>query len=157
IASFALVGGLALGLASVQIIPTLEWVKEIGEAFNPWPPLARFQALGWVSRDILRDPNSAGIEIPEAAAYVGMITLLVAPLAVLHRPRLYSVFFSSVAIGAIAIAYGVEPIQTVVRHIPVLGALKNYRMLVADCAVAGLSGLGISALEKHAAWTRRER
>ncbi len=154
---FAVVGVLALGLASIQIIPTLEWLKQFGEEFGVWPSLPASQALGWLSRDILRSPNSAGVHIPEGAAYMAMISIVAAPLAVLHRPRVYSVFLSIVAVCAIAIAYGFEPMQTVVSHIPVFRGLKNYRMLVGNFAIAGLGALGISVLEESIFWTQRKR
>jgi hypothetical protein len=157
IGGFALAGALALGLASVQMIPTVEWLKQIGEAFNTWPALQPRQALGWVSRDILRSPNSAGIAIPEAAAYMAMIGLLAMPLAVFHRPRLYVVFLFVAAACAIAVAYGVAPIYDFVSHIPVLGSLKNFRMLVGSFAVAALSGLGISVLEEQIPFTQWKR
>ena len=157
IAGFCVVGLLALGVASVQAIPTLEWLKQNGETFDFWPPLPLRDGLGWVSRDILQSPNSAGIPIPEATAYMAMVGMVAAPLAAFHRPRIYPAFLFGVALIAIAIAYGLEPIQTLVSHIPVFRALKNFRMVVANFAVAGMAGLGISALEKSAAWVRQQR
>jgi hypothetical protein len=129
----------------------------MGEAFDAWPSLAPFQALAWVSRDILRNPNSAGLSIPEAAAYMAMISILAVPLAAFHRPHVYAVFLFVVAACAIMIAYGFEPLHTIVIHIPILRALKNFRMLVANFAVAGLSGLGISVLEEHVPSARKQR
>jgi hypothetical protein len=157
ITGFALAGLLALGLASVQIIPTLEWLKQIGEAFDVWRSLAPHQALGWVSRDMWQDPNSAGINIPEGAAYIAMVSILVAPLAIFYRPRIYRTFLFIVALCAIAVAYGFEPIHTLVSHIPVVRALKNFRMLVAHFSIAGLSGLGISILEERLPAARRKQ
>src|SRR5579862_6992064 len=155
--AFAFVGLLALGLASVQMIPTLEWLKQMGESLDAWPSLPPIQALGWVSRDILRSPNSAGVNIPEAAAYMAMLSILAVPLAAFHRPRVYPVFLFAVAACAIAIAYGFEPMHTLVAHIPIFRALKNFRMLVANFAIAGLAGLGISVLEQHLPSTRKQR
>jgi hypothetical protein len=158
IVAFVFVGVLALGLASVQMVPTLEWLRQLGGTLNDaWPPLALREGLGWVSRDILRSPNSAGIDIPEACAYMAMVSIVAAPLALFHRPRVYAALLSLIAVSAIAIAYGLEPVKTLVSHIPVLRALKNYRMLVASFAVAGLAGLGISALEQDIPWTRKSR
>jgi Bacterial membrane protein YfhO len=157
-ASFAVAGVLALGLASVQIVPTLEWLRQIGQGFTGiWPPLVPHQVLSWVSRDILRDPNSAGMSIPTGAAYMAMVSILAVPLAAFHRSRLYVAFFCVLSACAIAIAYGVQPIYAVVSHTPILGALKNHRLLVASFAIAALSGLGISALEEQVAFTGRKR
>ena len=158
-ASFAFAGLLALGLASVQMIPTIEWLRKTGAAFQwVWPPLAPHQVLGWVSRDILRSPNSAGINIPESAAYMAMISILAAPLALFHRSRFYVGFLSVITACALAVAYGVEPVHWLVSHIPVLWALKNSRLvLVATFAIAGLAGLGISALEEQTQHTLKKR
>src|SRR5205085_8323061 len=157
-AAFVLAGVLALGLASVQMVPTLEWLNQLGGTLNDAsPPLALREGLGWISRDILRSPNSAGIDIPEACAYMAMVSIVAAPLALFHRPRIYAAFLFLIAVCAIAIAYGIEPIQTLVSHMPVLRALKNYRMLVGSFGVAGLAGLGISVLEQDSPWTHKNR
>ena len=90
-----LVGLLALGLAAVQLLPTLEWAGQLGGRLDSvWSPLRPFEALALVSRDILRDPNSAGIFVPEGAAYAGMATLLLIPLAAFHHRRRDVVFFA---------------------------------------------------------------
>jgi len=84
--SFVLVGTLALSLASIQMIPALEWLQQLENPLDiPWPLLPQHQVLGLVSRDISRVTNSAGVFVPEAASYVGMITLLLASLAPLHH------------------------------------------------------------------------
>ena len=158
-ATFALAGVLALGLASVQMIPTIEWLRQAGTAFRwIWPPLAPHQIFGWVSRDIFRSPNSAGINIPESVAYMAMISILAAPLAGFHRSRFYVVFLSAITACALAVAYGVEPIHWLVSHIPVLWALKNSRLvLVATFAIAALAGLGITTLEEQTPYTSKSR
>src|SRR5262249_8062419 len=68
---FALAGCLALGIAAIQMLPSVEWLTQI--ELIPgirWPPLDIGQALGFVSRDVLRSPNSANIKIPESASYI---------------------------------------------------------------------------------------
>ncbi|PYS54884.1 MAG: hypothetical protein DMG13_06595 [Acidobacteria bacterium] len=147
--SFTLAGLLALGLASIQMIPTIEWLGQMDEALKiNWPVLSSHQALAWVSRDIVRGPNSAGIPVPESAAYVGMIGLLAASLAPLHQAKKQVVFLMAMTAVALCIAYGIEPIHWLVSHTPVLGHIKNGRMiLLANFAIAGLGGLGVSVLE----------
>ena len=149
IAHFMLAGMLAIGLASVQMIPTLEWLREIGDALKPvWPALGPHQILGWFTRDVLRGPNSAGVNIPEAAAYVVMLSILAAPLAAFHRSRVFAGFLAVVTLFALAVAYGVEPVYGLVSRLPVIGALKNSRLiLVANFAIAALGGMGISVIE----------
>ncbi len=157
--SFALAGILALGLASIQVIPTLEWLRQMDEAlqFN-WPGLPWRQALAWVSRDVIRGPNSAGVWIPEGAAYVGMIGLLAASLAPFHKARRFVALLTAMTVLSAGIAYGIEPLRWLVSHIPVIAGLKNSRMiLIASFGMAALGGLGISALENETAFPSRRR
>ena len=157
--SFALAGILALGLASIQVIPTLEWLRQMDEAlqFN-WPGLPWRQALAWVSRDVIRGPNSAGVWIPEGAAYIGMIGLLAASLAPFHKARRFAALLTAMTVLSAGIAYGIEPLRWLVSHIPVIAGLKNSRMiLIASFGMAALGGLGISALENETAFPSRRR
>jgi hypothetical protein len=148
---FAIAGCLAGVLACIQILPTFEWLMQMpGSLHIIWPALSPHQVLGWVSRDITRSPNSAGILQPESAAYAGMIALIAAPLGLLHRSRRNVLFLATVTIVALTIAYGVEPVRSVVNHVPVVSALKNTRMtFLANFGFAALAGLGISALEEN--------
>jgi hypothetical protein len=150
--SFFVAGVLALGLAMIQILPTLEWLQHIGQSFEVvWPPLSLHQVLGWVSRDILRDPNSAGIQVPEGAAYIGMITLVAASLAVFHNSTRYVIFFVALTVISLSVIYGGEPLWSIVSNTPVLRSLKNTRLIVvASFSLAALAGLGISAIEEQA-------
>ena len=108
---FTLAGVLAAGLASIQMIPTLEWLAQMPGALEiRWPVLPLKQILAWVSRDIFRAPNSAGLQIPEAATYAGMITLLAASLGLLHPAKRHVLFLSGLSLAAFAIAYGREPL-----------------------------------------------
>jgi hypothetical protein len=149
--AFVIAGFLGVGLASVQVIPTVEWLGLLGPQLdNPQPVLDRHQGQGFFSRDILRDPSSAGISVPEGAAYVGMLGLLAASLAPFHKSRSYALFFAALAIVATAVAFGFQPVRWIVVHLPVIKAMKNARLiLVANLAVAALAGLGISALEQQ--------
>jgi hypothetical protein len=156
---FAVSGILAGALASIQIIPTLEWLGQMPGALDiRWPSLPLHQALAWVSRDIFRSPNSAGILIPVGTAYIGMITLLCAPFGLLHRAKKHSLFLAILSLAALAMAYGVEPMHSLVLHVPVLAGLKNDRMIfVASFGIAGLAGLGVSVLEEEVDRVRRNR
>jgi hypothetical protein len=151
---FSLTGMLAIGLSSVQLIPTLEWVYGSGRDFHVvWPPFEWRQSLGFFSRDILRGPNSAGIFVPNAVGYVGMLTLLLAAVGLLHPARLYVGGLLALAAFGVAATFGVEPVRWILTHIPVVETLKNERLiLLADFALAALAGLGTSMLqEKQAA------
>src|SRR5215471_4413057 len=92
---FFAAGLLAIGLSAVQLIPTIEWLGQIGLQFDtPQPVLDRHQGQGLFSRDITRNPSSAGVWIPEASAYIGMLGLLVASVAPFHRSRRYVYFLA---------------------------------------------------------------
>jgi hypothetical protein len=149
---FAAAGFLAVGLASVQIIPTLEWLEHIGSSYDaPWPALSRHDGQGFFSRDVGYGINSAGIPIPEAAAYIGMFSLLAAPFALFHRSRRHVLFLIVVTLAAAAIAYSVEPVHWIVAHLPVIKAMKNGRLiLVASFGIAAMAGLGVSVIENFA-------
>src|SRR5262249_62109414 len=108
VATFTIAALLAVGLAAVQIIPTFEWLGQLGlQVEAPQPVLDRHQGQGLFSRDITRNPSSAGLLIPEASAYVGMIGLLGASLAWFHRSRRHVYFLLAIMLIAATVAYGV--------------------------------------------------
>lgn len=148
---FALAGLLAIGLSGVQTFATLEWLKQIGSVWDSvWPALAKQEIFGFVSRDILRSPNSAGVHIPEAAAYVGMMSLLLAPLGALYKPRRNAIFLSGMVLISCGIAFGIEPLRAWTLHIPVVKVIKNWRaILLADFGLAAMAGLGGSYLQEQ--------
>jgi hypothetical protein len=85
-----------------------------------------------------------------------MITLLAASLAVFHKPRRYVVALGTIIFIGLAVAYGVEPIRWLFAHMPIVGGLKNERMiLLADFGIAALGGLGISILQNESFVSRR--
>lgn len=151
--AFTAAGVLALGLTAIQVIPTLEWLGQLGYALQiNWPTLPSHQALALVSRDALSSPNSAGIPIPEGAAYFGMIGLMAASLAPFHKAKRYVLFFGLLAFLSLAVAYTIEPFHWLASHSPILKGLKNGRLiLVASFGLAALGGLGVSALEEEKA------
>jgi hypothetical protein len=156
---FMLAGLLAAGLASIQMIPTLEWLGQMPGALRiRWPVLPPKQILSWVSRDIFREPNSANLQVPEAASYAGMISLLAASLGLIHSAKRHVLFLSALSLAALAIAYGVEPLHSIVSYVPVLAGVKNGRMIyLATFGIAALAGLGISALERETRFTKADR
>ncbi len=152
VAAFSLAGVCAIGLSSVQLVPTLEWIRQSGRDPNAiWAGFFELhQALGFFSRDALRGPNSAGIFVPNAMGYIGMLTLLAAALAPLHRSSRYVIWFVSVAVIGVAGTFGFEPIRWLFLHTPVIKGMKNERLiLLVDFGLAALAGLGISALEEE--------
>jgi len=149
LALFGVVGLLAMGMAAVQVLASLEWIPHLSRGLDIiWPPAPLRSALGFVSRDILSPSNSFGLQIPEQASYVAMVAFLGFPIAWLHPQRRYVVFFTCSTIAALCVAYGIGPIYTLSRHIPVFMGIKNNRLiLVVTFGVAVLAGLGVSVLE----------
>src|SRR5207247_5342915 len=58
----------------------------------------------------------------------------------------------SLAMIAAAIAFGIQPVRSLIVHLPIVKAMKNGRLtLVVDFALAALAGLGISAIGAQSA------
>ncbi|MEX0879672.1 MAG: YfhO family protein [Thermoanaerobaculia bacterium] len=156
-ALFAAAGLLALGLAAVQMLPGLEFIGQLERGFHLfWGPKPLHEIGAFLSRDLGATPNSADVAIPESAAYTGMLTLLVAPLAILHRNRRDAILFAALVACVLQIVYGRGPIYWVFEHVPILNSIPNGRLLVvADLSLAVLAALGISALEEELGAGRR--
>lgn len=146
-------GFISLGLTAVQWIPMLEWLPLVPHSLGiHWPPLPTRWILAFFSRDLLADPNSAGVLIPEGAAYVAPMALLLAPVAILRRDRREAWFFAAAALLALFEIYGWWPVHSIVSRIPVLEGVKNWRtLLLVDFSLAVLAGLGITMLETEPA------
>jgi hypothetical protein len=160
IGAFAASGVLALALAAVQILPTVEWLQYIHHSLKAWPPPPLWSIVAMVSRDIIRTKTTAGLLMPEHAAYLAMLTFAVAPIGLLRRStRGFAIFFAILTAAAFSAAYGIGPGHWIVQSLPVLSTLKNSRLtLVVGFGLSVLSGFGISALEERRenesqAWT----
>ena len=148
---FVLAAILAIGLASIQLLPTFEWLhytrRSLTNSMGTWfLPLRDMVAI--FSRDLTRTPNSAGLNFPEGASYVGMFTLLAAAFGLLQRSKRDVIFFGGLLATAMQIIYGWGPAYFFSKVIPVLSGMPNWRLIsVADFCLATLAGLGLSALE----------
>ena len=90
----------------------------------------------------------------ETAAYVGVITLVMAVTAgVLRRRRPEVVALTAVALMMAAIAYA-HPVNWILDNVPGLGHILWHRSLIPMAfAVAMLGGMGVDSLVRH--WTSR--
>ena len=156
---FAGAGLLALALAAVQILPTLEFIGQLDRSLQAsWGSKPLREIAAFLSRDLGAHPNSAGVEIPECAAYAGMLTLLLAPLAILHRNRRDALFLVLLVACVLQVVYGFGPAYWLSSHTPVLRGIPNWRLLaVADLGLALLAALGLTALEAGAESLRLPR
>jgi hypothetical protein len=147
-AGFVAAALLSIGIASIQALPSLEWIRNSHRSLHDvWPSLPLPAVLAFVSRDVMRATNSAALDIPEQAAYLGMVVFLVVPLAVLHTSKKFIVFLAAGCLVLLSIIYGIGPLLPLLNSIPYLG-LKQWRfILVLSLGLAVLAGLGISALE----------
>jgi hypothetical protein len=149
--AFTISGLLAVGLAAVQILPTVEWLKYIHHSLkDPWPAVPLWSIVGLVSRDIVRAKNSAGLLMPEHASYIPMMAFVAAPLAFFRKSsRGIALFFGIWTLVVFCVAFSIGPVHWIVQHISFLNMLKNSRLvLVASFGLSVLTGLGISALQE---------
>lgn len=158
LAIFAVAGVIAIGLSAIQIVPTLEWLGQLNHTISiHWGILKFREVLSVFSRDIAMNPNSSGLLVPESAAYAGTITLLLAPLALLHRNKREALYFVLLIVVSLQIVFG-GPFHWLVDQIPVLNGLKNWRfMLVVDFGLAVMAGLGLSALTSMSRLSREAK
>lgn len=153
-AAFVLSAGLGGLLAAIQILPTLEWLPSLvrpADAFV-WPTMPLERAFAFLSRDAASNPNPAGFDVPEGAVYVGILSLLLAPLALLQL-RKVDAFFAVLwlAVG-LQLAYGFGPAYRLALLVPLLRTMPHDRAIVlVDLALALLAGLGLSELERRSA------
>jgi hypothetical protein len=141
---------LGVGIAAIQALPTIEWLSLIHRTLNVlWGPLPTEQWIALFSRDMSSSPNSIGVYVPVGAIYVGAMTLVLAPIAILHKSRKQFVFFATVVLISAATAYGVEPLSLLSLQLPVLKGVKKDEMLVfVEFGFAVLAGLGFCVLER---------
>jgi hypothetical protein len=149
---FTAAGLLALGVACVQIIPTIEWVKHI--SLSPeirWPARPVHEMLALVSRDITGNLNSDALPIPEAASYVAPMALLLLPLAFFHGNRRVSLFFALAIVVSLQLIWNKGPVHWIISELPVLARMKHWRVIfVLDFSVAVLAGLGFTVVAETA-------
>jgi hypothetical protein len=145
---FAGAGLLAIGVTAVQTLPTLEWLGHIEHNLTiHWPVRPVREILAFLSRDIVSDPNSADLHIPESAAYVAPLALLMAPLAFVSRDnRRHAFYFLTVIVVSFALVQGWWPVQWIVMRTPILSGMKNWRvLLLIDFSLAVLAGIATTS------------
>jgi hypothetical protein len=154
-----LAGVLALGLAAVQLLPSLEWIQatQRSPVSSARGALARpaWEIASLFYRDAGSNPNAVGMRVPEAVTYSGVLTVMAALGAALHRDRRAAAFWALVLLLAVQVVYGWGPLYWVSRQAPFVAAQNNLRVSLVICfALVTLAGLGFTALERVAAGER---
>lgn len=142
-------GALALMLATIQILPTAEWIpqlkRELVGLSNPMPAA---DILNFVVRHMAAAPiNVIGTFIPNGAMYAGLVTLLVAPAAPVHPRRREVWFYVLVLATALQFSFGWGPFAWLQHASPVQIDFPKTRIIVlADFSLAMLAGFGVAVL-----------
>ena len=154
-AAFALAGVLALALAAVQLLPTLEWIAHTARSpadfkIGRWHRPAR-EIAGFLCRQSQVQVNSAGMDIPEALVYSGVLAVVAAFLAPLFRPARVPAFFALLFVLSLQVVYGWGPMYWITSHAPGIAAFNNWRVILTACfSLAMLAGLGLTAVQQRA-------
>jgi hypothetical protein len=153
IGCFTFAALLGLGLAAIQLSPSVEWFLNAYRGLeSTWPPAPQWSILGFVSRDLVavdNSQNSFGLLLPNQAAYIGMMGFVAAPIAALSSSKRFAAFFALWGGVALSAAYGIGPTLTILQHTPFLKTLKHDRLAaIVIFSVAILAGLGMSAVER---------
>jgi hypothetical protein len=154
IRDFGFAGSLAAALAAIQIFPTIEWLgtleREVGAAAH-WGSRPLGEMIALFSRDARSNPNSAGIAIPEGAAYAGIFGLMLAflsPLLVTRKREL--IFFGLLLLVTLQVTYGWGPFYPFITNLPVFESFPNWRMiLIGNFSIAILAGFGLTVFQRE--------
>ncbi|HLZ72525.1 MAG TPA: YfhO family protein [Dehalococcoidia bacterium] len=153
-----LVGGVAI--AAVQLLPTVMLVlggpTSTVRAHQPLYHIPFTDISSWIVPNLRGSPayNSFnlwpnGFDYAEEVGYCGVVTLVLAGVALLRSPRRdreYTLTFLLLGLLAAAIVYGVQPVFTVAR-LPGLRLLANHRLVfVVAFFVSCLAAIGVDAL-----------
>ena len=131
----ALLAGTAL--AAVMLVPFLEALSESRQAAQRVlaPESKRF-LFGLFLADYWGRPTQRLLDNPlqgfsyNHVFYAGALTLMLAPAALIARPRAERIAVAAFAGFALAMVVGIEPVFSLVSGLPVFDLAKNGRMIV---------------------------
>jgi hypothetical protein len=166
----ALMFTLGVGLAAVQIVPTLELVRLSQRVKLPFDTFRGFslpltQVLMMIFPALFGGVSKYGSPVYfgqgnliELSGYVGLLSLMLAALGLLaRRHRVLSIFWLSVGVAAFMLAMsGETPLAHLTYKVPVINLFRAQArfFFLMGFAVSVLAGMGASAvLERRA--TRR--
>lgn len=147
---------LGTGVVAFTLLPSVLFLEEIdlsarAEAWRarvPLPALVTFVSPDAFGRGVDFALPPAYIE---TVGYAGVVTVLLGLAAVTLRPRQRGIgLWTTVLIGALAMAYGLPPVPRLLSHLPLFSTNPPPRMLsVAGLALAVLAAFGVDSLRRR--------
>lgn len=149
---------IGVGLASVQILGTLEYATQIVRQKETLATVSAFslpvrQLSTLLIPDYLGNPLTsavpyAGAHFYELTFYAGIVTLPLAVAGILHRSRRVVVFFGLLAVLALGAALGTPVLRLLLVALPGFNRFRviDRVLLLADVGCAGLAALGLDTL-----------
>ncbi|MEA2567400.1 MAG: hypothetical protein QOD49_2577 [Actinomycetota bacterium] len=147
-----------LGLASVQILGTLEYAGQLARQKETVATLLGSRIPAALAKtllipDFFGNPVNRNYSFPatyytEAALYAGVVTLPLAAAGILHRNRRLSLSFGLLALAGAGAAFGTPLLHLLFLDVPLLARFGgiNHMVLLMDAGLAGLAALGLDAL-----------
>lgn len=147
-----------LGLASVQILGTLEYAGQLARQKETVATLLGSRipaslAKTFLIPDFFGNPVNRNYSFPapyytEAALYVGVVTLPLAVAGLFHRHRRLRISFALLAVAGAGVAFGTPLVYLLPLDVSLLGRFGgiNHMALLIDAGLAGLAALGLDAL-----------
>jgi hypothetical protein len=159
----AIFGAVWLGIGAAQILPAIEYGKQVVRWAGAPEPLhwnervpfsehAKY-SLGW--------PSVAGIVVPgiseHANPYVGVVAVGLALLAIWRREKVRQAgWLAAVAIGGLALALGKDfpPYWLIWRFVPMVEKAREpaFAIVLCQAGIAALAALGASTLRRGLVW-----
>ncbi len=162
-----LAGSLAAGglLAAPQLLPYLEYYPESSSAIasqnlERWDSHLMPGALAYFLLPYCSGaPNTGFEDLPqltgrtendnfsERTGYVGIAALFLAFWAIIGRRCKLTFFYMLLALFSLLIIFGIPPLPSVIRALPILNSINHTRLLLlAIFSVAVLAGLGLDSM-----------
>jgi len=159
---------IGLELASIQLIPTSELINHglrsemrfnefVAYSLHPYQAMELlFPCLfGNLSESFYGIPYFGGWNLAELTGYVGLVSLFLAAIGITTYRKISGTWFW-VAVGLLAFLLTLgdfTPLAKIMFHVPIFNKFRapGRHFLEVTLAVSILSGLGITAVQKHMA------
>lgn len=134
--------GLGVGvlLASVQIVPFLEWMKQVDTGWRRGVTIFNFSDINilWNPLKYVHDYGTHVVPRVEWCGYVGVITILFAVICIIlifkskkfYLTPISPIFWLSISILAFIPIFDIKPLSDFVYQLPIFNSNVNSRLLV---------------------------